>query len=109
MLGTALILCHHVGDNYFKHSQVDFQRLDRGQGLNHAISDASHFVDTMKKVRSGKSTLEEAVKFYSLEIVERGAHEVHSSVLTADMVYDWNQLLDSPIMQMSLDRGVPSK
>jgi len=110
LLGTALILCHHVGDSYFKHSgQVDFQRLDRGQGLNHAICDASHFVDAMKKVHSCESTLEEAMISYSSEIVKRGAHEVHSSVLTADMIYDWDRLPDSPVMQMSLDRGVPTK
>jgi hypothetical protein len=78
---------------------------DRGQGLNHAICDASHFVDAMKKVVAGESSLKDAIKAYSEEVVRRGADEVLVSKQNAIMMLNWDQLMESPMMKRSLQKS----
>lgn len=58
----------------------------RGQGLNHAILDASNFVEAMKKVRDGETQQETATKEYGDEVAKRGAEETVMSVKNAHMV-----------------------
>ena len=78
---------------------------DRGQGLNHAICDASNFVAAMQKVRAGTSSLKDAITTYSEEVVKRGADEVLISKQTAIMMLDWDQLMESPIVKQSLHKS----
>ncbi|PMD29379.1 FAD/NAD(P)-binding domain-containing protein [Hyaloscypha variabilis F] len=77
----------------------------RGQGLNHAICDASHFVDAMKKVITGESSLKDAITTYSEEVVRRGADEVLISKQNAIMMLNWDQLMESPMMKRSLQKS----
>jgi hypothetical protein len=76
---------------------------DRGQGLNHAICDASHFVEAMKKVVAG-GHLKDAITAYSDEVVKRGAEEVLISKQNALMMLNWDQLMNSPIIKKSLEK-----
>ncbi|KAI9857757.1 MAG: hypothetical protein M1824_004713 [Vezdaea acicularis] len=76
----------------------------RGQGLNHAICDADHFVNALVKVHKGESSLAEVIGEYDEELVPRGAEEVISSKQNALMLHDWNRLMDSPLMTRSLER-----
>ncbi len=78
---------------------------DRGQGLNHAICDASHFVDAMQKVVAGTSNLKDAITTYSEEVVRRGADEVLISRQNAIMMLNWDQLMESPMMKRSLQKS----
>ncbi|MCJ1250307.1 hypothetical protein MMC30_007533 [Trapelia coarctata] len=78
----------------------------RGQGLNHAICDATNFVRAIKKVRDGESTLQVAISAYDNEVVRRGADEVIASRQNAYMMLDYSQVMDSPIMTRSLEKGV---
>ena len=78
---------------------------DRGQGLNHAICDASHFVDAMQKVVAGASSLKDAITTYSEEVVRRGADEVLTSKQNAIMMLNWDQLMESPMMKRSLQKS----
>ena len=78
---------------------------DRGQGFNHAICDASHFVEAIKKVVAGTSSLKDAIATYSEEVVRRGADEVVSSKQNALMMLNWDQLMESPIMKNSLQKS----
>jgi len=77
----------------------------RGQGLNHAICDASHFVDAMKKVVAGESSLKDGITTYSEEVVRRGADEVLISKQNAIMMLNWDQLMESPMMKRSLQKS----
>ncbi|KAH6717106.1 hypothetical protein BKA61DRAFT_718859 [Leptodontidium sp. MPI-SDFR-AT-0119] len=77
----------------------------RGQGLNHAICDASHFVDTVQKVVAGASSLKDAITTYSEEVVRRGADEVLISKQNAIMMLNWDQLMESPMMKRSLQKS----
>ncbi|MCJ1417254.1 hypothetical protein MMC32_003596 [Xylographa parallela] len=73
----------------------------RGQGLNHAICDATNVVAAVEKVRDGKATLKEAISSYDEEMVPRGKDEVLVSRQNAFMMLDWNQLKNSPLMMRS--------
>ncbi|KAH8587040.1 monooxygenase [Bisporella sp. PMI_857] len=77
----------------------------RGQGLNHAICDASHLVDTVQKVVAGASSLKDAITTYSEEVVRRGADEVLISKQNAIMMLNWDQLMGSPMMKRSLQKS----
>jgi hypothetical protein len=78
---------------------------DRGQGLNHAICDAGHFVDALKIVVAGESSLKDAITTYSEEVVRRGADEVLTSKQNAIMMLNWDQLMESPMMKRSLQKS----
>ena len=86
-------------------SDTDFL-IDRGQGLNHAICDASNLVQAIEKVRDGEITLREAIAAYDKEAVRRGADEVQASRQSAYMMLDHSQIMDSPIMTRSLEKGI---
>ncbi|MCJ1255548.1 hypothetical protein MMC24_003364 [Lignoscripta atroalba] len=77
----------------------------RGQGLNHAICDASKFVAAMGKVHTSEIKLQEAITSYDEEVVRRGADEVEASKQSAYMMLDWNRVMDSPIMTRSLEKA----
>ena len=79
--------------------------VDRGQGLNHAICDASLFVEALKKVVAGESSLKDAITTYSKEVVIRGADEVSISKQNAIMMLNWDQLMESPMMKRSLQKS----
>jgi hypothetical protein len=79
-------------------------RSDRGQGLNHAICDASNFVAAMQKVVDGSVALKDAITEYSEEVVQRGANEVVISKETAISFLDWDRLMNSPLMKKSVSR-----
>lgn len=73
--------------------------------MNHAICDASHFVEAMKKVAAGEISLNGAITSYSDEVIRRGADEVLVSRQNAIMMLDWDQLMDSPIVTRSLAKS----
>jgi len=79
----------------------------RGQGLNHAICDASYFVAAMQRVVDGASNLKDAVTACSEEVVRRGADEVLISKQNTLMFLHWDQLMDSPVMTRSLQKSDP--
>ncbi|KAI4125379.1 MAG: hypothetical protein LQ347_005395 [Umbilicaria vellea] len=80
------------------------QAPHRGQGLNHCICDVANFVDAVKKA-SGSTTLQQAISAYDDELVQRGSKEVQISYQQAKMFHDWEQLMKSPMMTMSLNKA----
>lgn len=80
---------------------------DRGQGLNHAICDAQAFVEAMKKVRQGETSLKDAVTTYNDELVPRTADEVTSSKSNAFMMMNWETVKDSPMFKSGLQKNKP--
>jgi hypothetical protein len=91
---------------YFKikeHSQLRtilIDILERGQGLNNAIKDASDLVDAIKAVKGGTTTLEEAITAYETEMKPRGAKEVALSLEQALKARDKDTIKDSPIFKL---------
>ena len=78
--------------------------LDRGQGLNHAICDASNFVAAIQKFVNGTASLKDAITEYSDEVVKRGATEVLISKEQCLSFFDWDKLMASTIMTRSMQR-----
>ena len=82
----------------------------RGQGLNHAICDAANFVKGMSKLKvgtggNGEVGLAKAIQEYDEEVVKRGADEVKTSKLNAEMMLDWDLIMQSPIVKGGLSKG----
>lgn len=59
---------------------------DRGQGFQHAITDASNYVDVLLNIRGapGAATREELMTAYDSEMIERSAKAVKQSLQEAE-------------------------
>lgn len=77
----------------------------RGQGLNHAVCDASNFVKLMEAVKSGDKELSTAVEEYGKEVVARGSEEVVVSKKNGEMMLNYETLMNSPMMTRGLAKG----
>ena len=60
----------------------------RGQGFQHAILDASQYLDALIKVREGVEAPESAISGYDADMIERGAKAVQQSVQEAEFSMD---------------------
>ena len=60
----------------------------RGQGFQHAILDASQYLDALIKVRQGAEALESAISAYDADMIGRGAKAVQQSVQEAEFSMD---------------------
>lgn len=76
----------------------------RGQGLNNAVLDSVRFVEAMVKVRDGEGGLEEVVRGYDKEVLERGKAEMEVSLKQTLMIHDWETLMESPMVRMGMRR-----
>lgn len=86
----------------------------RGQGLNHAIADADALVQMLTSITGDPhsnaqstmaSSLEKAISTYDDEVRKRGGDEVRLSKINTVMLHSWDQLMESPLMKMSANRG----
>jgi 2-polyprenyl-6-methoxyphenol hydroxylase-like FAD-dependent oxidoreductase len=77
----------------------------RGQGLNHSISDASKIVQAVKSILDGSKGQEEAITSYEKEMIERAGTEVRMSTQNTGMVHSWEQALQSPVFKKGLNKG----
>lgn len=60
----------------------------RGQGFQHAILDASQYLDALVKVHEGAGTRERAIAAYDANLIERGALAVQQSLQEAELSMD---------------------
>ena len=84
--------------------------FQRGQGLNHAITDAVKLCDAITGVWNqdeGFSNEERAaaVRAYESELKERGGEEVRLSAKNTGMLHDWEKVLQSPVFKSGLNQG----
>jgi 2-polyprenyl-6-methoxyphenol hydroxylase-like FAD-dependent oxidoreductase len=75
----------------------------RGQGLNHSMTDAANLCKTIKQVMAGTVALDTAIKSYELEMVARTGEEVRVSALNTEMLHNWNMALCSPMLMSGLE------
>ncbi|KAL4919273.1 hypothetical protein BDW62DRAFT_217114 [Aspergillus aurantiobrunneus] len=76
----------------------------RGQGLNHAVTDAGKLFGAIQEFVSGRKTRAEAVGAYEEEMIARGGEEVRMSATNTEMVHDWQKVLQSPVIRNGLTR-----
>jgi 2-polyprenyl-6-methoxyphenol hydroxylase-like FAD-dependent oxidoreductase len=60
----------------------------RGQGFQHAILDASQYLDALIKVHEGAGNKAQAVSAYDADMIERGAKAVQQSLQEAEFSMD---------------------
>ncbi|KAF2099341.1 FAD/NAD(P)-binding domain-containing protein [Rhizodiscina lignyota] len=89
----------------------------RGQGLNHSITDAAKLTDALKLfmvntsndvsagAESGDVHLqEESINAFEVEMIARGGAEVRMSTTNTKMLHDWESALRSPVMTKGMHR-----
>lgn len=72
----------------------------RGQGLNNCIRDAKEFVDVVVEASSGRAELNEAIKAFEAEVIDRGTAEVNTSREQSLKCHNWETFQTSPIMKI---------
>ncbi len=85
--------------------------FQRGQGLNHAITDASKLCAAIAGIwrHEGAMTIEakaNAMKSYEDEMIKRGGEEVRLGERNTQMLHDWDKVLQSPVLKKGLKQGV---
>ncbi|KAF2187043.1 FAD/NAD(P)-binding domain-containing protein [Zopfia rhizophila CBS 207.26] len=73
----------------------------RGQGLNHSITDAGKLRDTIVKIVEG-GYRKELVDGFEKEMIERGGEEVRSGTANTEMLHDWEKVMQSPFFKKGL-------
>lgn len=80
----------------------------RGQGLNHSISDAGKLVATIRNILDSTQMQEEAVADYEREMIERSGEEVRMSTKNTLMLHDWEKAIQSPVMRKGMHQQTAS-
>jgi len=70
----------------------------RGQGLNHSITDAEKLVELLTTADSQVS----AINKYEEEMKARAGEEVHLSVINTAMLHDWDKAIQSPLLKSGI-------
>ena len=84
--------------------------FQRGQGLNHAITDAVKLcgaISGMWLPEEGFATNERAVTIdaYETEMIARGGEEVRLSATNTGMLHNWEQVMKSPLSKSGLKQS----
>jgi 2-polyprenyl-6-methoxyphenol hydroxylase-like FAD-dependent oxidoreductase len=90
----------------FKPYYPTFERtiqLERGQGVNHVIADATVLVKELTAAMVSLKSEKEAVEAYQTEMVSRAGEEVVLGVMNTETLHDWNQFSQSALMQKGED------
>ncbi|PYH48930.1 FAD-dependent oxidoreductase [Aspergillus saccharolyticus JOP 1030-1] len=70
----------------------------RGQGLNHSITDAAKLVEAIRDFVSGGRAQSTVISEYEEEMIARASGEVRLSTLNTRLVHDWDNVLQSPVL-----------
>ncbi|KAF1830657.1 hypothetical protein BDW02DRAFT_572827 [Decorospora gaudefroyi] len=68
----------------------------RGQGLNHSVTDAGKLRDAIVRIRDGEARKSEIDAFED-EMVRRGSTEVRDGTANTVMLHDWQRVKSSPL------------
>ncbi|KAI4176179.1 MAG: hypothetical protein LQ343_001223 [Gyalolechia ehrenbergii] len=85
--------------------------FQRGQGLNHAVTDSSKLCKAIMdiwKVSQGPNaeTKARCIQEYETEMIKRGSDEVRLGEMNTKMLHDWEKVMQSPVMQKGLKQAV---
>ena len=76
----------------------------RGQGLNHSVTDAAKLLAAVQSVLRGDVAQDEAVAKYEEEMIARAGEEVRMSTNNTLMLHDWDKAIQSPVMKKGMNR-----
>lgn len=90
-------------------SRIADMSVDRGQGLNHAIQDASNLVAAIKCTVQEGDDLGEKITAYDAEMLERGSTEIKISLAQTLAMQDWDKFINSVLVKgIGLRRAPPT-
>lgn len=98
---------HHLWDNHDGRATMagdaaHAMTYQRGQGLNHSITDAAKLADAIQSFMSGKVSRADAIATYEQEMIARAGGEVRLSTVNTGMLHNWQKVLESPVMQAGM-------
>lgn len=75
----------------------------RGQGLNHSITDAGQLRDVLVKVQEGGDR-KELISAFEEEMIKRGGGEVRDSTTNTILLHDWEKVKQSPFFTKGMKK-----
>jgi 2-polyprenyl-6-methoxyphenol hydroxylase-like FAD-dependent oxidoreductase len=75
----------------------------RGQGLNHAITDAGKLRDALVGIEKGADH-EKTIEAFEDEMIKRGGTEVRDGMANTMMLHDWEKVKLSPLFTKGMGR-----
>jgi 2-polyprenyl-6-methoxyphenol hydroxylase-like FAD-dependent oxidoreductase len=75
----------------------------RGQGLNHSVTDAGKLRDALVKISKG-ARKEEAITAFEDEMIERGGTEVRDGKANTMMLHNWEKVRESPLFTKGMNK-----
>lgn len=74
----------------------------RGQGLNHSVTDAARLVESIGDLVHGRALQSEAITEYESEMMSRAGGEVRLSSTNTEMLHNWEKVMKSPVLNSGL-------
>lgn len=75
----------------------------RGQGLNHSLTDAGQLRDALVEIQTGGDRKGMITK-YEDEMIKRAGKEVREGTANTTMLHDWSQVMKSPVFTKGLTK-----
>lgn len=76
----------------------------RGQGLNHSITDAGKLRDALVEIRNGADR-KQAITTFEDEMIKRGGTEVRDGNQNTKMLHDWEKVKMSPLFRKGMNKA----
>jgi 2-polyprenyl-6-methoxyphenol hydroxylase-like FAD-dependent oxidoreductase len=76
----------------------------RGQGLNHSVTDAGKLRDTLVSIVNG-APQGEAISAFEEEMVKRGGTEVRDGMANTALLHDWEKVKMSPLFTKGMRKS----
>jgi 2-polyprenyl-6-methoxyphenol hydroxylase-like FAD-dependent oxidoreductase len=75
----------------------------RGQGLNHSVTDAGQLRDALVKISQGANQ-KETITAFEDEMIRRGGTEVRDGVANTTLLHDWEKVKQSPLFTKGMQK-----
>lgn len=77
----------------------------RGQGLNHSVTDAAKLFEAIKQLMANESSQAVAISSYEEEMIARAGGEVRLSTTNTEMLHNWRKVLQSPLLTSGMKQS----
>jgi 2-polyprenyl-6-methoxyphenol hydroxylase-like FAD-dependent oxidoreductase len=75
----------------------------RGQGLNHSVTDAGNLRDALIKIKDGADR-KKTITAFEEEMIARGGGEVRDGTANTTLLHDWEKVRYSPFFTKGVDK-----
>jgi 2-polyprenyl-6-methoxyphenol hydroxylase-like FAD-dependent oxidoreductase len=76
----------------------------RGQGLNHSVTDAGKLRDALVKINEGADQ-KEAIAVFEDEMIRRAGLEVRDGIANTTLLHDWEKVKQSPLFTKGMKKS----